>query len=130
MTVKVPLKLYVLATAALIAAPAAAHHSISAIFEADRLLTVTGTLTRVDWINPHIVIFIDATSGGAVESWKVAAAPPAWWRNVGVSRADFAKGVSGKVSVEVNPAQDGSRYGYLRKIRFASGETLEVTSTQ
>lgn len=120
----------VLAVAALTAQPVAGHHSISAIFEADKQVSVTGTLTKVDWINPHIVIFLDAPNGPAVESWKVAGAPPAWWRNVGVNRADFAKGIGGKITVDVNPAQDGSRYGYLRKVRFANGDTLEVTSTQ
>lgn len=119
-----------LAVAALTAQPAARHHSISAIFEADKLVSVTGTLTKVDWINPHIVIFLDAPNGAAVDSWKVAGAPPAWWRNVGVNRADFAKGIGERITVDVNPAQDGSRYGYLRKIRFANGDTLEATSTQ
>lgn len=120
----------VLAVAALTAHPVAGHHSISAIFEADKQVSVTGTLTKVDWINPHIVIFLDAPNGAGVDSWKVAGAPPAWWRNVGVNRADFAKGIGGKITVDVNPAQDGSRYGYLRKVRFANGDTLEVTSTQ
>lgn len=120
----------VLVVAAVTAQPVVGHHSISAIFEADKLVSVTGTLTKVDWINPHIVIFLDAPNGAAVDSWKVAGAPPAWWRNVGVNRANFAKGIGETITVDVNPAQDGSRYGYLRKVRFANGDTLEVTSTQ
>ena len=120
----------VLALAAASAQLVAGHHSISAVFEADKLVSVTGTLTKVDWINPHIVIFVDVKTGSAVANWKVAGAPPAWWRNVGVNRADFAESLAQQVTVEVNPAQDGSPYGYLRKIRFANGESLEATSTQ
>lgn len=122
--------LAVLALVAVTAHPVAGHHSISAVFEADKLVPVTGTLTKVDWVNPHIVIFVDAANGAAVESWKFAGSPPAWWRNVGVNRAEFAKGLGQKVTVDANPAQDGSRYGYLRKIRFANGDVLENTSTQ
>ena len=44
-----------LATVVLIAQPVWGHHSTSAIFENDKRITVTGTLTKVDWINPHIV---------------------------------------------------------------------------
>ena len=124
------LLLSVLVLAALAVQPVAGHHSISAVFHADKLVTVTGTLTKVDWINPHIAVFVDAATGPEAGSWKMAAAPPAWWRNVGVNRADFAKGIGGSVTVEVNPALDCSRYGYLPTIRFAGGETFEVTSTQ
>ena len=110
--------------------PAAGHHSISALFQPDKLVAVSGTLTKVDWINPHIVIYLDVKNGAAVDNWKVAGAPPAWWRNVGVNRANFAKDLGQQVTVDVNPALDGSHYGYLRKVRFASGESLEATSTQ
>ena len=42
-----------------------------------------------------------------------------------MGRADFAKGLGQSVTVEALPAQDGSRYGYLRRIRFANGDALE-----
>ncbi|MGH9255276.1 MAG: DUF6152 family protein [Vicinamibacterales bacterium] len=118
-----------LATVVLGAQPVWGHHSTSAIFENDKRITVTGTLTKVDWINPHIVIFVEAGSGSAVESWRIQGNPPAWWRTVGVSRADFAKGLGQKVTIDALPAQDGSRYGYLRRIRFANGDALESLNT-
>lgn len=118
-----------LATVVLLAQPVWGHHSTSAIFENDKRITVTGTLTKVDWINPHIVIFLESAGGSAPESWRIQGNPPAWWRTVGVGRADFAKGLGQSVTVEALPAQDGSRYGYLRRIRFASGDTLESMNT-
>ena len=52
--------------------------------------------------------------------------PPAWFRRVGVSRADFAKAIGQTVTVESNRAKDGSLYGYLLKITYADGNSLEL----
>ena len=71
--------------------PVIGHHATTALFETSRTVSVTGTLTKVDLINPHIAIFIDASDGSGVVSWKVQGNPPAWWRNVGVNRASFQK---------------------------------------
>lgn len=123
------LRLVGLAVATLATQPVLAHHSTSAIFDNDKRITVTGTLTKVDWINPHIAIVVDVGEGSAVETWRIQGNPPAWWRTVGVGRADFAKGLGQKVTVDALPAQDGSKYGYLRRIRFANGESLESLNT-
>jgi hypothetical protein len=85
-------------------------------------MTLSGTLTKIDWVNPHIVVFINAKG----EGWKFESNPPAWFRRVGVSRADFAKAVGQTVTVEGNRAKDGSQYGYLLKITYADGNSLEL----
>jgi len=99
-----------------------AHHSTTAEFDVQHRTTVSGTLTKVDWVNPHIVVFIEAGK----DAWKFESNPPAWFRRVGVSRADFAKAVGQKVTVEGNRAKDGSLYGYLLKITYADGNSLEL----
>lgn len=106
------------------------HHSLSAVFDEKRLLTAVGTLTKIDWINPHIAIVVDVSAAGGVDTWRFQSSPPAWWKGVGVNRADFAKGMGQTVTVGYFPAQDGSRYGYLRKITFANGDSLETTSAR
>ena len=128
---KTKLRYCALAVAMLVAQPSVwGHHSPSAIFHVDKRITVTGTLVKVDWINPHIVVLVDGQGkDGAVENWRFQSNPPSWWRAVGASRADFAKGLGQKVIVEAQPAQDGSRYGYLRKITFANGDSLEAVTT-
>ena len=98
------------------------HHSTTAEFDVQHRMTVSGTLTKIDWVNPHIVVFVDAGK----EAWKFESNPPAWFRRVGVSRADFAKAVGQKVTVEGNRAKDGSLYGYLLKITYADGNSLEL----
>ena len=114
----------------LLAAPSAAHHSTSAIFETGKQVPVTGTLTAVQWVNPHIFLFLDVPrAGGGMQRWKIEANPPAWWRGLGVNRADFAKGLTQTVTVEGHPSKTGVPYLYLRKITFANGDSLEAVQT-
>ena len=106
-----------------------AHHSPSAIFDMSKRIGMTGTLTKIDWINPHIVVYIDAKAeDGKAESWVLESNPPAWFRRVGVGRADFAKSIGQAVKVEGVGAKDRSLYGYLQKITLADGSSLELTN--
>jgi hypothetical protein len=107
-----------------------AHHSTTAEFDVTRRMTLSGTLTKVDWVNPHIVVFVDAKGPSGPEAWKFESNPPAWFRRVGVSRADFAKAIGQAVTVEGNRAKDGSLYGYLLKVTFAGGNSLELVAAQ
>jgi len=71
--------------ALLAATSISAHHSPSAIFDMKKPVAVKGTLTKVDWVNPHIVILLDAKgANGATESWKFESNPPSWFKKVGV----------------------------------------------
>jgi hypothetical protein len=111
-----------------VALPASAHHSTTAEFDVQHRMTLSGTLTKVDWVNPHIVVFMDAKGSDGPEAWKFESNPPAWFRRVGVSRADFSKAIGQSVTVEGNRAKDGSRYGYLLKITYADGNSLELVA--
>ena len=67
-----------------------AHHSPSAIFDMKKKVSLNGSVTKVDWVNPHIVVYMDAKGDdGNVESWKFESNPPRWFTKVGVTRADF-----------------------------------------
>ena len=113
----------------IVAAPVSAHHSPSAEFDMAKRVTVSGTLTKVDWVNPHIVVFLDAKGNdGSVENWRMESNPPAWFRRVGVSRNDLAKGIGQNVTVEGNRAKDGALYMYMLKITFADGTSLELVN--
>jgi len=108
-----------------------AHHSPSAEFEMGKNVVVNGTLTKVDWVNPHIVVLVDAKGAdGSVDNWKMESNPPAWFRRVGVNRNDLAKGLGQMVTVEGNRAKNGSLYMYMRKITFADGSSLELLNGQ
>lgn len=107
-----------------------AHHSPSAIFDMGKRISVTGTLTKIDWINPHIVIAMDAKSdGGKVDRWTFESNPPSWYRSVGIARADFAKALGQTVTVEGVRAKDGSLFGYMQKIKLPDGTSLELVNS-
>jgi hypothetical protein len=112
------------------AASVRAHHSPSAIFDMTKRTTLTGVLTKVDWINPHVIIAMDIkTEAGKTEAWSFESNPPLWFRKVGVARADIAKALGQPLKVEINRAKDLSTlYGYLYKITFQNGSSLELTN--
>lgn len=104
-----------------------AHHSPSAIFDMSNKFVLTGTLTKVDWFNPHIVVYLDAKKDdGSVENWKFESNPPSWFRRVALARDDFAKAIGQTVTVEGVRAKAGGLYGYLLKITFPDGNSLEL----
>lgn len=109
------------------AAGVSAHHSPSAVFDMSNKFTLVGTLTKVDWINPHIVVYFDAKKDdGSVENWKFESNPPSWFRRVALARDDFAKAIGQTVTIEGVRAKSGGLYGYLLKITFPDGNSLEL----
>ena len=111
----------------LAAGSAWAHHSPSAVFDMSKEFTLTGTLTKVDWINPHIVVYMDAKrDDGGVDNWKFESNPPSWFRRVSLGRDDFAKAIGQTVTVQGVRAKAGGLYGYLLKITFPDGNSLEL----
>ena len=108
-----------------------AHHATTAVFDLARKVTITGTLTQVDWVNPHIAVFIDAKNGsGDTQSWRIETNPPAWFQRINLERQNFAKAIGQTVVVEANPAKDGTPYGFLMNIKFEDGTKLEVVPDQ
>jgi Family of unknown function (DUF6152) len=104
-----------------------AHHSPSAIFDMSKHVSVTGTLMRVDWINPHIVLAVEGKAeGGKVEQWTFQSNPPSWYKSVGLARADFAKAIGQTITVQAVKARDGSLYGYIDKIKLPDGTSYEL----
>jgi hypothetical protein len=119
-----------LASAAVVAVLAAsslwAHHSITAVFDTSKQVKIVGELTDVDWVNPHIFLHLKVkNAAGAVVPWKVEGSPPAWYRRAGASSNTFSKRIGETVTIDAQPAKDGSNYSYLLKITFANGDSLE-----
>jgi Family of unknown function (DUF6152) len=106
-----------------------AHHSVTAVFDTSKQIVVTGELTDVEWVNPHIFLHMKGKlENGSVQDWKVEGGPPAWYRRSNVSKATFSKRVGEKVIINGYPSKDASPYGYLLKITFADGDSLESVS--
>src|SRR6202030_4504070 len=73
--------------------PVIAHHSFAAEYDADKPVTLTGSVTKMAWINPHSWIYIDVKKpDGSVESWAVEAGPPGPCGRAGFSQESLARG--------------------------------------
>lgn len=101
-----------------------AHHS-AVLFDVSKTFTMTGTMNKVDWRNPHVGVFVEVKGhAGAVESWEFETGAPSWFRGRNLGRADFEKAIGQQVTVEAVRAKDGTRYGYLYKVTFPDGNTV------
>ena len=114
--------------AALPAAPALAHHSVPGTFKVADTIALTGTVTKVDWINPHIYIYVDVKGkDGSVTNWKVETLPTNHMRRAGVTRADVWDGSPNQqITVHGNPAIDGKPLLFLLRITYPDGHYIHL----
>jgi hypothetical protein len=106
--------------------PLWAHHS-AVLFDISRTFTVTGTLTKVDWRNPHVEVFVEARrDDDTTEMWELETGAPAWFRARNLAKIDFEKAIGKTIIVEGVRAKDGSPYGYLYKIVFPDRSSFDL----
>ena len=75
--------------------PAQAHHAFAAEYDSDKPVTLSGTLTKMDWVNPHGWLYIDVKQpDGSVKKWTVETANPAQMSKGGLKKTDFVDGMS------------------------------------
>ena len=100
-----------------------AHHSVPGTFDVNKTTVIKGTVSKVDWINPHIYIYVDVKDGsGAVTTYKVETLPTNHMRRAGVTRTDIMEGAkTGAVVVHMYPALKNPAAGFLLRITFAAG---------
>jgi len=93
---KTKITLALLAAGALCAVqPAVAHHAFAAEYDVDKPVTLTGTLTKMDWVNPHGWIHMDVKQpNGTVQKWTVESAGPGPMSRHGLKKTDFVAGMS------------------------------------
>lgn len=108
-------------------AAAGAHHSVPGQFDTSKPMTLTGVISDIDWVNPHIYIHLDVKSeSGAVERWSLGSAPPAMLRKAKLTKASLM-GKGEVVSIVVYPARDGTKnLAWLTKITYPDGRVLTL----
>jgi len=110
----------------LAAGAARAHHNASNI-DFTKRVTLTGTLTKLDWRNPHVEFSLEVKGdNGQAESWSFSTGTPYSFARRKITKADFEKAIGQTITVEVSTARDGSRYGNLSKITFPDGRVVVI----
>jgi hypothetical protein len=105
----------------LAAIPVLAHHSFEAEFDTNKEFSVTGVLSKIDWINPHTATWVEVKDEktGEVEKWGCEGNPPATYSRAGVHREDWRVGEV--VTMTCLVARDGTkRWGFIKQIKYHS----------
>jgi len=104
-----------------------AHHSRTVVFDVNQRFTRTGTLTKVDWRNPHIYFSVEAKNDqGQMETWLFEGPAPVVLRNMHVGKIDFENAIGKAVKVEANRARDGSLKGLMWIITLPDGKAVSL----
>ena len=121
----------VIVLALLLSGAPAAHHSISAVFDVSHTFTLAGALVKIDWRNPHVQLFVQATDDrGQVDVWVIEGNTPSGFRSYDITKSDFEQAIGHTVAVQAVRAKDGSRYGLLQQITFPDGRSVRFREAQ
>lgn len=106
----------------LLSAGAGAHHSVAGQFDATKRATITGVVSKVDWINPHVYIYIDVPSAnGAVTTWRLESLPTAMLRKAGLT-SEMIKGGGQQVTAVAIMARNGTpNLAWLLNLKYEDG---------
>ena len=105
--------------------PASAHHSYSA-FEMQKDITITGTVKKMDWTNPHTWLWVDVPNDkGGVDTWGIEGMSPNYLARRGWTKDTLKFG--DKITVTLHPLKDGSHGGSFQSAKLPNGETITMT---
>src|SRR5690349_14323814 len=95
--------------------PSAAHHSFAAEYDSSALVILTGSITKVEWTNPHIYIYLDVKdASGKVTNWALEGYPPNTLKRTGFARNLLKEGDT--ITITAYKAKDASNTGAGREV--------------
>jgi hypothetical protein len=109
--------------------PAGAHHSVAGQFDLTKSVTLSGVVSKVHWVNPHIYIELAATTPAAeAATWRLEGVPVGMARKAGLSM-NMLKGHGETVTIVAHPARDGTAHlGYIIKITYPDGKVFQFAA--
>ena len=112
------------------AGQASAHHSVQAQFDIHKTFTVSGTVAKVEWINPHSYLTVNVKDAdGKVQKWAFELGGPGALRRAGMSREDRGGLKPGdEVTASGLAAKDGSTTGFLQELKLADGRVFKFAA--
>jgi len=121
---RMPITLVAVAVTVSLATPALlAHHGRGASFDMNKQVTLKGTVSRVDWRNPHVVIHMDVKdAGGTLVTWAFENAGVSQMAQAGYNRNTLKLGQ--EITAVVNPAANGSPTAIVVKVVLADGSEI------
>lgn len=107
-----------------------AHHSFRAQYDSTKTIDVTGYVTKIDWMNPHVYFYIDVVNPeGKTESWAFEMGPPHMLEQRGWKRNSMA--IGDELEVSGTRARDGSLTANARTVKLkATGQILGAASSE
>jgi DNA/RNA endonuclease YhcR with UshA esterase domain len=113
-----------------LAAPASAHHAVQAQFDVHKIFTITGTVSKIEFINPHSYLTLNVKDAdGKVQKWAFELAAPAVLRRSGMSREDRGGLKPGdEVTVTGLASKDGSNSGWVQELKLSDGRVIKMVT--
>jgi uncharacterized protein DUF6152 len=121
--------LVVIGTCLLAAPVVVAHHSVPGQFDMSKPVTLKGVISKVDWINPHIYVYLDVKdAAGATATWALSTLPTAMMRRAGLTKETLQGKPGEVVTIDAVPARNGTKnLGWINKITYADGHSISPT---
>ena len=111
------------------AVPVFAHHSFAAEYDSSKPTTLTGSVVKLEWINPHARIYIDVKgSDGKVTNWEIELGAPAMLLRNGWTKNSLKAGET--ITITGSLAKDGSNLANARSVTLANGTKVFAGSSQ